>query len=241
MYTMFTLFSAANEALRVEEAAALAEALAKEQAEKVKQREERLAAVEAVENAKLALHAHDFDLFTEMHKIACSQFAGVLERAGYGDEGAFSNVTDEILRGFGMWIPHTYRKRILALALASKRRIMSVDKEMAITELSQIEDDMVHNHKIGNITMGGQGTAMNHDVDSQLEETEQYHHKKVDISRQWEKQQKALAIRVKKEAYRLAHLKPTDSDAVGRKTHVREVSDKIAAIRRYAKYILWLS
>jgi len=65
---------------------------------------------------------HRFNLEEQMRKINCELFFPRLRDAGYEEEGAFAHVTDEVLAGYGLWIPKLSRIRILSLRDAFLRK-----------------------------------------------------------------------------------------------------------------------
>jgi len=102
-----------------------------EQAKAAEQAEERLVQERHAEAAALEAALHDvthkrskaFSLKMDLQRILCHHFYDVLKAAGFDDEGAFSELTHEVLLDKGIWIPRKARTRMVALADSLKRRI----------------------------------------------------------------------------------------------------------------------
>lgn len=101
--------------IAAEEKAALAKKLEEERKERKAQRK--------LEKRELNMYLaqNKFDLANDMEKINCKEYAQVLKEAGYWDEGAFSVLTYEILRG--LHIPMRACQRIIPLSEAIKSRL----------------------------------------------------------------------------------------------------------------------
>jgi len=64
-----------------------------------------------------------FDLQKDLDRIMAGHFYEALYAAGFRDEGAFSEITDEVLLEKDLYFPRKARVRIVALADSIKRRI----------------------------------------------------------------------------------------------------------------------
>ena len=76
----------------------------------------KLAAKENAKFDKLLREATQFKLDLELEKIGCLGYLERLEKAGFNEKGAFSQMTDSELAGPDMWVPKRARRRIMALA-----------------------------------------------------------------------------------------------------------------------------
>ena len=205
-----------SESVRAERAAAaaLAEAERQEQEELERERAARAKRLEDIEFAKLAIKNIEFNLKDDLHKIGCDYFYDTLRIHGYADEGAFSNLTDDVLRNKPLYIPKRARYVIAALADAIKRRI-DLDNAPKTSKMSTVENDLLEAGKIHKRQVEGlSGEATT----------------KKDIQRAWEakvKKEKADAKAAEEEK-----LKPKKEDRPKR-VHAKEVQDLMDRIRRF--------
>lgn len=89
----------------------------------MQERNAEAAALEAAMHDATHKKSKVFSLKKDLERIMCHHFYDVLKAAGFDDEGAFSELTHEVLLDKGIWIPRKARTRMVALADSLKRRI----------------------------------------------------------------------------------------------------------------------
>lgn len=167
----------------------------------------------------VAKYDDKFRLERDMKKIDCEMYTEQLENWGYGDEGAFSEITEEDLSTLPLVIPRRVRVRIMNLADTIKRRLNEEDKIKSNTKYKMLETQMHEGGQLSKVSVDdGTGRVFN---------------KKSDIN-------KAFA-QDEKEKKRLANLKRfgkiveevVDPDEVKHlKKHSEALAMKIATIRK---------
>ena len=205
-----------SESVRAERAAALAleEAERQEQEELERERNARAKRLEDLEFAKLGIKNIEFNLKDDLHKIGCDYFYEPLLTHGYADEGAFSNLTDEVLRRKPLYIPKRARYVIAALADAIKRRI-DLDNAPKTSKMTSVEDELLMAGKIHKRQVEGLGDATT----------------KRDIQRAWEAKIKKEKADLK--ALEEEKLKPKRPEDRPKRVHSMEVQDLIDKIRKF--------
>ena len=83
-----------------------------------------------------------FELEKDLERIECAHFAPALKEAGFGSEGTFSEITDDMLQVHGLYIPKRSRVRIVALADSIKRRIDQRNNVQKTAALTMVNEEM---------------------------------------------------------------------------------------------------
>lgn len=162
-----------------------------------------------------------FDLEKELGgEVNCIAFAPSLRKAGYDNEGAFANLSLDVLHGAGLWIPMAAARRIHSACLQVKKRLAQKDREEGKHHYRQLGAEL--------------GDAQHPQDDDDAGEPHEMVvvKNKADARREYE----AEVIRQKKVAREEAALLKSgkgrkQSEAL--KQHSEELQLKIDAIRRY--------
>lgn len=181
----------------------------------------------------------EFNLEVELSSINCNAFTAILTKEGYDNEvsgmcgrlvtlsdfsslifvqGAFANMTLEVLRCAGLWIPLSSAKRIFGLCVQRKQALDLKDKASMQPHYRQVE----HGHAAG--------AAAGHGAEPADHTTRHAAVNKADVRREYEQQ----IIRQKKAAKGAAALlklsKQADK-AASLKEHPEELRKKIEALK----------
>ena len=117
------------------------EAEKKEEEERIKN-EKKAKELEALTHSRHHKKAKFFELEKDLERIECAHFAPALKEAGFGSEGTFSEITDDMLQVHGLYIPKRSRVRIVALADSIKRRIDQRNNVQKTAALTMVNEEM---------------------------------------------------------------------------------------------------
>jgi hypothetical protein len=98
----------------------------------------------ALEASRLELHKKQlkaFDLRKDLERIQCGHFYDALYKAGFHDEGSFSELDHEQLLEKELMIPRKARTRMIALAVSLKNRINTRGKKKQ-TAMASVNSSM---------------------------------------------------------------------------------------------------
>lgn len=160
-----------EEEISEEDQKALDELKAEREAAEKKEEEERLANERKAKDLEAMTHsAHHkkakyFDLKKDLERIECAHFAPMLKEAGFKEEGVFSEITDEVLRSEGLYIPKRSRVRIVALADSIRRRIDQRNNKERSKILAEVNATMRNDGKNKGRAIEGMDDAVNNKAD----------------------------------------------------------------------------
>ena len=129
--------------------------------------EDRNAKAAELEAQLLSMHKNKkntFDLYKDLERIQCSHFYDILHKAGFHDEGSFSEITHECLMEKGIWIPRKARTRMVALAVSLKGRIDQRMRRKSVAK-DHINSSMLSDGELKGVSIEGIDTVLTNKKD----------------------------------------------------------------------------
>jgi len=183
----------------------------------IQERNAEAAALEAALHDATHKKSKVFSLKKDLERIMCHHFYDVLKAAGFDDEGAFSQITHEVLLDKDIWIPRKARTRMVALADSLKRRIDQRMRKGAVAK-DRVNAQMKDSGAIKGVAIEGiEGVMTN----------------KRDINNAYKAQQKKLDAETREQRMRLQEQEATQykRDNPEPKPHSADLQLKIDKIR----------